>query len=225
MTPLKLVCLLLFAAIATLPLVGCGGGSGDELTTIRPGPVSEFRQQVIDRAHAIDFGIAALEAEGASVDSASGVAFQEAINELLDVRHSLQQGLGSLDTLTVAQFDVVTDSLLVQLDYLERSVDRVPFDLARDLTSLQNVARNRLEILDEEIGSLSVDADSTLRAELEALAQRGSNVADSVNSAGEGDLEDLRRTVAGELSYLKTTLDSLRTVLFHRVAADSTAEN
>lgn len=221
-SPLKLSTLLLAIALVVAMLHGCGGDS-EELATIRPGPVSEFRLEAMERAHAVDTGIAALEEKRVTADSATGAAFQRTINELLEARRVLQEGLGSLDTLTTAEFELVTDSLSTQLDFLERRVDRAVFELAPDLEAVREAVRERLAALNEGIDELKVGADSTMVAALSALAQRSEALSDSASAASEGELERLRRTIAGDLRLLRTTLDSLRfEQAADRLAADST---
>lgn len=200
-------------ALLVFSATGCGGEDNGSNTVVDPDVVVEFRSEAWQRAHLVDTEIAALEAEGASADSTSAAAYQQAIGEFLESRHLLQQGLGSLDTLTVAEFEVVVDSLSAQLETLELRVDRATFELAPDLAALKEVARSRLRSLHEEIGELRTDADSTLDAALASLEQRGDAFVDSLNAATEANLNDLRRTAVTDLRHLRTTLDSLRTAL------------
>ena len=200
---------------------GCGGENNGSDTVVDPEAVVEFRSEAWQRAHLVDTEIAALEAESASADSAAAAAYQLAIGEFLESRRLLQQGLGSLDTLTVAEFEVVVDSLSAQLETLELRVDRAPFDLAPDLAALKEVARSRLRSLHEEIGELRTDADSTLDAALASLEQRGDAFADSLDAATEENLNGLRRTAVVDLRGLRTSLDSLQTEL----PTDSTEAN
>ncbi len=220
----KFVSLLALALVAPA-LNGCSGGS-EESDIIRPGPVSAFRLEAMGRAHSIDMGIAALEEKRAGADSTTGAAFQQIINELLETRGTLQEGLGSLDTLTTTQFTVVTDSLSTQLEFLERRVDGAVFEFARNIQSLSEAVRERLAAFYITIEEVRADADSSLDAELSLLAKRGNAIADSVNAASDDNLDSMRRTAVGELRFLRTTLDSLRSVAdATKALEDSTVTN
>lgn len=221
----KFIPLLLAFALGASVLSGCSEKS-EAPDTIRPGSVSDFRREARERAHAVDMGIAALEEKRAGADSTAGAAFQRVINELLETRRELQEGLGSLDTLTTAEFAVVTDSLSTQLEFLERRVDGAVFELAPDLQTLSAAVRERLAALNSGIEEVRASADSTIDAELTALAERGEAIADTVSAASEENLESLRRTVVGDLRFLRTTLDSLRAAAVASVSPeDSTDAN
>lgn len=205
---------ILFALVLLVfSAAGCEGESDGSNTVVDPDVVVDFRSEAWQRAHLVDTGIAALEAEGASADSISAAAYQQAIGEFLESRRVLQQGLGSLDTLTADQFDVVSDSLSAQLAELELRVDRAPFELAPNLGVLKEIARGRLSQILAETAELRADADSTLNAALTSLEQRGAAFADSLNTASEANLSDLRRTAVVDLRRLRSTLDSLRAEL------------
>ena len=186
----------LFAlALLVLSAAGCGGEENGSTAPVDPDVVVEFRSEAWQRAHLVDTGIAALEAEGASADSISATAYQQAIGGLLESRRVLQQGLGSLDTLTADQFDVVSDSLSTQLAELELRVDRAPFKLAPNLGVLKEIARGRLSQILAETAELRADADSTLDAALTSLEQRSDAFADSLNATTEADLDNLKRKI------------------------------
>ncbi len=223
-TPLRPILSLLAITIIGGVLVGCG--ESEVLPMVRHGQVSEFRTDALERAHSVDTGIANLEEKRAAADSTTGVAFQQTINELLEARRVLQEGLGSLDTLTTSEFEVVTDSLSAQLEFLERRVDGAVFELAPDIPSLREAVRERLIALDEAISNLQISADSSMIAELALLAQRGQAIADSVNATPHSNLDVLRRTIVGDLRLLRTTLDSLRLEQSENESpADSTRSN
>ena len=204
----------LFAlALLVLSAAGCGGEENGSTAPVDPDVVVEFRSEAWQRAHLVDTGIAALEAEGASADSISATAYQQAIGGLLESRRVLQQGLGSLDTLTADQFDVVSDSLSTQLAELELRVDRAPFELAPNLGVLKEIARGRLSQILAETAELRADADSTLDAALTSLEQRSDAFADSLNATTEADLDNLRQSTPVNLRRLRASLDSLSSEL------------
>ncbi len=204
---------LLALSLLVLTAASCGGEDNNSTIPVDSEVVTAFRSEAAQRAHRVDAGIAALEAESASADSTGAAAYQQVIGEFLETRRVLQQGLGSLDTLTVAQFGVVSDSLSTQLEELELQVERAPFELAPSLTALKEIARDRLGILNAAIAELRPDADSTLDAALSSLGERGDAFADSLSAATEANLSDLRQTSVVDLRRLRSTLDSLRTGL------------
>ena len=201
---------LLALALLVLTAASCGSEDPGNTASVDSEVVTAFRSEAAQRAHRVDTGIAALEAESASADSTGAAAYQQVIGEFLETRRVLQQGLGSLDTLTAAEFGVVSDSLSEQLSDLELRVERAPFELAPSLAALKEIARDRLDILNATIAELRPDADSTLDAALFSLGERGDAFADSLSAATEENLSGLRRTAVADLRRLRSTLDSLR---------------
>ena len=213
--------LLIAFTLLVFATAGCGGKGNASNAVIDAELVAGFRAEATQRAHAIDTGIAAMEAEGASADSAEAIAFRQAINELLESRHVLQQGLGSLDTLTAAQFEIVSDSLSAQLEALELRVDQAPFELASDLDGLRGIALRSLDALIVETEELRAGADSTLDAALVSLEQRANAFASTLRVANE---DELRQSAATALRRLRSSLDSLRSVSARRERSDESTD-